>query len=53
MYARLHVKMGSVPGGSVLRAECVTGTYFRVLGLAPVVGRGFSDDQTATDGTCR
>lgn len=49
-YARLPVTMGLVSDRVVVRAECVTGNYFQVLGVTPVVGRGFSDGRTDTDG---
>jgi predicted permease len=50
-YTRLPITLGSVPDTSVLRAECVTGNYFQLLGVTPIVGRTFSSDETIADGT--
>ena len=42
---------GRGPDVSVMRAECVSENYFQVLGVRPIVGRGFSDGVTSTDGS--
>jgi putative ABC transport system permease protein len=48
-YVRATVPTGQGSDASTIRSECVTENYFRLLGVAPVVGRGFSDEITATD----
>jgi putative ABC transport system permease protein len=50
-YNRVSVAMGRDLDGSVLRAECVTGNYFSVLGVTPIVGPGFADQKSPSDGT--
>ena len=50
-YTRVSVTTGYLSDASVLRAECVTGNYFQLLGVTPIVGHGFSLEKTATDGT--
>lgn len=49
-YTRLPLTTGSGPDASTLRAECVTENYFQVLGVSPIVGRGFSEGTTSTAG---
>ena len=50
-HTRRTVTIGRAPDVAVMRAECVTGNYFQLLGVTPVVGRGFSDDVTSSDGS--
>lgn len=49
-YTRVSLTTGHASDPSVLRGECVTGNYFQLLGVTPLVGRGFSEETTATDG---
>lgn len=49
-YTRMPVTVGRGPDASVVRAECVSETYFRVLGVRPIVGRGFSEGIAPADG---
>ena len=49
-HTRLPLTTGSGPDVSPLRAECVSENYFQVLGAWPIVGRGFSEETTSTDG---
>lgn len=48
-YTRFPVTIGRAPDVSMIRAECVSENYFRVLGVSPIVGRDFSGQITATD----
>ena len=43
------IGLGRGPDVPVMRAKCVSGNYFQVLGVRPIVGRGFSDGMTPTD----
>jgi hypothetical protein len=45
------IGLGRGPDAFVMRAECVSENYFQVLGVRPIVGRGFSDGITPTDGS--
>jgi predicted permease len=49
-YTRVPVTTAAASDGSELRAECVTGNYFELLGVTPIVGHSFSDGDTATNG---
>jgi predicted permease len=53
VHTRMPVMIGLGPGPDdpVVRAECVSENYFQVLNVRPIVGRGFSDGITSSDGS--
>lgn len=52
-YSRVSVTIGATTDASALRAECATDNYFQVLGVKLIVGPGFSEEQTGSDGSPR
>ena len=49
-YTRVSVTAG-VSDPFVLRAECITHNYFQLLGVKPIIGHSFSQDDRPSDGT--
>lgn len=49
-YTRQMVNLGAGPDAVAVRVECVTGTYWPLLGTQPAMGRTFSDAEAARGG---
>jgi predicted permease len=50
-YTFMQLKLGGNDQVEKVWAETVSGNYFQVLGVQPVIGRGFVDDDDRTPGT--
>jgi predicted permease len=47
---QVSVRVGSGSGGTQAISHLVSGTFFDVMGVKPIMGRGFTADDTATEG---
>jgi putative ABC transport system permease protein len=50
-YTRQTVSIGGEPAPFSAQAECVTGEYFQVLGVSPVLGRTFTNAEAMPNGS--